>query len=194
MKLSKNRQAIYDKSGGKCWYCGCVLSKGWHSDHFYPVVRVGKSMLFPDLDTPANKVPSCPQCNMMKSSMNIECFRSVVAGFIGSLNQYTTQYKFAKKYGLVIETTTDVKFWFEKQSIKMKPEYEILKISSVAMNAVWENDKSEVDYYYMNFDGFICTLRKFNSYWLAIAIDYGWTELGRIEIPIGTFSKEVATE
>ena len=31
--MNKKRQGIYDKSGGKCWYCGIELKKGWHMDH-----------------------------------------------------------------------------------------------------------------------------------------------------------------
>lgn len=123
MNMSKKRQAIYDKSGGKCWYCGCELVKGWHADHFEPVRRNPKwaieklgssTMEHPENDNEENKVPACASCNMMKSSMDIESFRNVISQFINSLNQYATQYKFAKKYGLIEETKNPVVFWFEK--------------------------------------------------------------------------------
>ena len=42
MILNKKRQAIFDKSGGKCWYCGCELQKGWHQDHLEPIIRVSE--------------------------------------------------------------------------------------------------------------------------------------------------------
>ena len=121
--MSKKRQAIFDKSGGKCWYCGCELVKGWHADHLEPVRRNSKwaidnagadKMLNPEFDTEENKVPACAKCNMMKSSYNIEQFRSVINDFIDSLNSYSTQYNFAKKYGLVEETEKPVVFWFER--------------------------------------------------------------------------------
>src|SRR5688572_25533552 len=35
----KVREAIFNKYGGKCAYCGCDLLKGWHVDHMTPVVR-----------------------------------------------------------------------------------------------------------------------------------------------------------
>lgn len=112
--MNKKRQVIYDKSGGKCWYCGCELQKGWHVDHFFPIRRNGDgTCLNPENDNDDNKVPSCPQCNMMKSSMNIESFRSTIGQFINSLNKYSTQYKFAKKYNLVEEANKPVLFWFE---------------------------------------------------------------------------------
>ncbi len=125
--MNKKRQAIYDKSGGKCWYCGCELVKGWHADHFYPIRRNDLSWMseeaieamgaktceHPEHDNEANKVPACAKCNIMKSSGTIEDFRMRITQFIESLNSYSTQYKFSKKYGLVEETKKPVVFWFE---------------------------------------------------------------------------------
>ena len=127
MKLSKKRQAIYDKSGGKCWYCGCELVKGWHADHFHPIRRNDTSWMseqakealnidyceHPEHDTEENKVPACASCNIMKSQMGIEDFRGVISQFVESLNIYTNQYKFAKRYNLIQETNKPVVFWFE---------------------------------------------------------------------------------
>ena len=127
MKMSKKRQAIFDKSGGKCWYCGCELVKGWHADHFYPIRRNDiswmskeaiealdiKSCEHPERDTEDNKVPACASCNIMKSQMSIEDFRSCIGQFVDSLNIYTNQYKFAKRYNLIQETSKPVVFWFE---------------------------------------------------------------------------------
>jgi hypothetical protein len=123
MKMSKKRQAIYDKSNGHCWYCGCELVKGWHADHFIPVRRNDKysqerfgcpEMENPEHDTEENKVPACASCNIMKSSLSVEHFRSCIAQFVESLNLYTNQYKFAKRYGLIQETSKPVVFWFEE--------------------------------------------------------------------------------
>lgn len=120
--MNKKRQAIFDKSGGKCWYCGCELVKGWHADHFIAVIRNPKwaienlgsaDMEHPEHDTEENKVPACASCNIMKSQMSIEDFRSCIYQFVESLNLYTNQYKFAKRYGLVKETKLEVRFWFE---------------------------------------------------------------------------------
>ena len=33
----KDRELIFNKYGGKCAYCGCELTKGWHVDEFEPV-------------------------------------------------------------------------------------------------------------------------------------------------------------
>jgi 5-methylcytosine-specific restriction endonuclease McrA len=38
----KEREAIFNKYGGKCAYCGCNLEKGWHTDHIQPCRRIVK--------------------------------------------------------------------------------------------------------------------------------------------------------
>lgn len=128
--MNKKRQAVFDKSGGACWYCGCELVKGWHVDHFHPIIRNDISWMSkeakellnargcerPENDTEENKVPSCASCNLMKSRLDIEGFRQCIENFIDSLNRYTNQYKFAKKYGLVNETSKPVVFWFEDKN------------------------------------------------------------------------------
>lgn len=35
----RERQLIFDKTGGKCAYCGEVLGKSWHADHIVPIRR-----------------------------------------------------------------------------------------------------------------------------------------------------------
>lgn len=124
--MNKARQAIWDKSGGKCWYCGCDLpEKGWHADHFEPVtrklkyvpgvgVRATGDCYHPENDNEENKVPSCASCNIQKHSMPLETFRQSIQQFVYSLNNYHNQYKFAKKFGLIQETNEPVLFWFEK--------------------------------------------------------------------------------
>jgi 5-methylcytosine-specific restriction endonuclease McrA len=114
--MNKKRQKIWDKSGGKCWYCGCELpEKGWHADHFEPIQRNWwtNTSLHPERDTEDNKVPCCAPCNILKGSNTLEGFRYQIEQFVNSLNLYVNQYKFAKKFGLLTETQQEVKFWFE---------------------------------------------------------------------------------
>lgn len=117
MKLSKSeREFILGKYDGKCAYCGCELQKGWHADHIEPIVRnwTNGTCEKPENHKLENFNPSCASCNIQKSSLTLEQFRSQIKQFINSLNQYSTQYKFAKKYGLVNETQIEVIFYFEK--------------------------------------------------------------------------------
>jgi len=122
----KNRQIIYDKYGGKCAYCGTELLKGWHVDELLPVRRNMKydkakskfiydgTYLHPERLNIDNQMPSCPSCNINKHSLPLESFRALISGFMTHLNEVNTQYKVAKRYGLVEETIKPVVFYFEK--------------------------------------------------------------------------------
>lgn len=127
MKLSRSqRQVLFSKYNGKCAYCGCDLSKSWHADHIEPVVRNRRydydrqQWVFdgtyekPENNHVDNFNPSCASCNIQKNSYTLEQFRENIQYFVNSLNSYSTQYKFAKKYGLIKETEVEVKFYFEK--------------------------------------------------------------------------------
>jgi len=124
----KNREIIYNKYDGKCAYCGCDLQKGWHVDELLPVRRnmkwnEGKTRYVwdgtcehPERLNIKNQMPSCPSCNINKHSMSHEDFRNLIAGFINSLNRDSTQYKIAKRYGLIKETIKPIQFYFERVS------------------------------------------------------------------------------
>lgn len=138
--MNPKRKAIWDKSGGKCWYCGYDLpEKGWHADHFEPLGRQPdlikhelqmdsegwpttiihkerRPASHPERDNIDNLVPACQSCNTIKGMSSIEGFRDVIKKFIDSLNNYSNQYKFVKRYGLVKETPQSVIFWFERKT------------------------------------------------------------------------------
>lgn len=141
MKITKSqREEIRQKYGGRCAYCGCELEQRFHVDHKWPVQRNyeyvrdengrieiafnGKAkMRFTGLaneqwDTIENMMPACPSCNTIKGSNSLERFREIIAGFITSLNRDSTQYKFAKRYGLIRETGIEVKFYYETYESK----------------------------------------------------------------------------
>ena len=111
----KERELIFEKYNGKCAYCGCELKKGWHVDHLEPIVRNWRNGTCekPENENLENYNPSCASCNIQKNSYTLEQFRENIKQFVNSLNQYSTQYKFAKKYGLVKEIEIEVKFYFE---------------------------------------------------------------------------------
>lgn len=60
-----------------------------------------------------NQMPACASCNINKHSDSLEDFRSLIQGFVGSLNKSIVQYKIAKRYGLVQETVKPIVFYFE---------------------------------------------------------------------------------
>lgn len=123
MKLTKQqRQALKEKYKGRCAYCGDLLGDRWHADHIEPIVRNspyyqkrGYALCEkPENNRIENFNPSCPSCNIVKSSMSLDSFCKIIGGFITSLNRDSTQYKFAKRYGLLEEKEIEVRFWFEK--------------------------------------------------------------------------------
>ena len=111
--MRSDREILFNKYNGKCAYCGCNLLKGWHQDHKEPIRRFDGGYMYKHLDNIDNKEPSCSSCNINKHSMSVEEFRSLIEGFIKSLNERSTQYKIAKRYGLIQETNKPVVFYFE---------------------------------------------------------------------------------
>lgn len=59
--IPRRRREVFDKSDGKCFYCGKVLSLDgrWHIEHCFP-----KALLGPD-ELP-NLVAACVPCNLAK--------------------------------------------------------------------------------------------------------------------------------
>jgi len=124
----KDREIIFSKYGGKCAYCGDTLQKGWHVDELLPVRRNMKynkdkskfvhdgTYEHPERLNIDNQIPSCPSCNINKHSMSLEEFRNLIAGFMKHLNEVSTQYKIAKRYGLINETIKPIVFYFERAS------------------------------------------------------------------------------
>lgn len=127
MASKKQREIIFNKYGGKCAYCGVELEKGWHVDEIEPVRRnykwnKEKRTYETDKDNPfchpermhiGNQNPACASCNINKHNLSLEEFRNLIQGFMKHLNEVSTQYKLAKRYGLVTETNIKVIFYFE---------------------------------------------------------------------------------
>ena len=66
------RKEVFDLLKGKCFYCGCDLDiEDFHMDHFVPKSSGGMCR--------ENLVPSCRDCNLFKSSFDLEEFREKIA-------------------------------------------------------------------------------------------------------------------
>jgi 5-methylcytosine-specific restriction endonuclease McrA len=121
----KDRQIVFNKFGGKCAYCGCELQKGWHIDHVNPIRRnesdeniekfnkFRKTPITRGENNISNYNPACRQCNIWKSTYSIEQFRKEVSEQISRLNNYSANYRNAKRFGLIEETGIVVEFYFE---------------------------------------------------------------------------------
>jgi len=125
MTKKEERQAIFDKTNGRCGYCGDPLQKGWHKDHMEPIGRESewdrKGRKFrqtgvlrkPENDNFENLLASCPKCNLRKGSSKVDMFRYELMNTIDSLNRDSSPYRFAKQYGLLKETGIKIVFYFE---------------------------------------------------------------------------------
>lgn len=132
----KQRQVVWEKSGGRCWYCGCELpERGWHADHFEPVLRqseivrvpVGNrfthkivptgEVSWPERDKVANMVPACSACNLFKSAFSVEFFRKEIEAQIERARRSSVNFRTAERFGLIEAKPKPVVFWFEAQGV-----------------------------------------------------------------------------
>ena len=60
--------AVYNKTGGRCWYCGKELDDDFQIDHANPINKGGS-------DDISNLLPSCNVCNRRKSDKTVEEYR-----------------------------------------------------------------------------------------------------------------------
>ncbi len=135
MKPTKaQREELQMMFGGKCAYCGCELGRGWHADHVEPVYR--KSVYVPakkveggwvyghskatgevhnpENDTLTNLFPACRRCNCSKNAFTLEGWRKQLSEQPRMCRDYSTNYNWALRFGLVVETNAPVVFHFER--------------------------------------------------------------------------------
>lgn len=87
MASENKRRKVFKILNGRCFYCGCQLDfNNFHMNHYKSKSHGGKSK--------DNLVPSCPECNLYKSSLNIDEFRTKIAFDIWN----TFQGRIIKKY------------------------------------------------------------------------------------------------
>lgn len=111
--LSKSkRMEVYKKYNGHCAYCGCELEyKDMQIDHLVPFDEGG------DNQELSNLMPSCKQCNYYKSNGSLESLRRDVGCILERLDKQMFIYRLAKKYGLLVETPKEIKFYFEEEKL-----------------------------------------------------------------------------
>jgi 5-methylcytosine-specific restriction endonuclease McrA len=113
-----NRQEVYQKCLGHCGYCGCEISfKEMQVDHivsqFHYKLHLHKKYTDKEMNDISNLLPTCRVCNKWKSSHSVEQFRKEIEEQIKRLNEYNSNFRFAKKYNLIQETPHKIVFYFE---------------------------------------------------------------------------------
>lgn len=128
MQFTKEQRIqVHGKFGGKCAYCGNDIElRRMQIDHVIPVwnfmVHIKNNWKVPDFlkhltENDVNHIdnlfPSCPVCNGWKKTFYLELFRHEIEEQIKRLNEYSANFRIAKRYGLVQETPKKVVFYFE---------------------------------------------------------------------------------
>lgn len=122
----KQREQVLAKTGGKCAYCGCHIEIGkMQVDHIVPLFRghsaesLASYKMVKGDDHIDNYNPACARCNKWKGTWTVEQFRREIGDQIERLNKYSANYRLAKSYGIIEETTKPVVFYFETISVPL---------------------------------------------------------------------------
>lgn len=128
MALSKEaRQKVYNKHQCKCGYCGMGITiKEMQVDHIIPqsefimhilnkykIPKFLEHLTIEDLNHIDNLMPTCRVCNKWKSNFDLDFFRKELQEQVKRLNDYSSNYRIAKKYNLVVEDVKPIVFYFE---------------------------------------------------------------------------------
>ena len=112
------RIEVWNKYDHHCAYCGCELEyKDMQVDHInsvYTCCDYKKEKTLDEINEIDNLMPACRQCNLYKSTFNLEAFRNRLTSVMMKNLQKTFQYRLALKYGLIKENINPIEFYFEK--------------------------------------------------------------------------------
>lgn len=128
MKFTKEtRIKVHQKFNGKCAYCGDdiklrdmqidhVIPKAnffMHVANNYEVPEFLKHLTLQDVNHFYNLFPACRVCNKWKATFHLELFRHEIQSQVKRLNERSSNYRMAKKYGMIEEKNIKIEFYFE---------------------------------------------------------------------------------
>ncbi len=114
-----NRQAVYEKYGGHCAYCGRKIEfRKFQVDHYWPhFLKHHEAGL--DNDRFENLMPSCAKCNNHKHGMTPKMWRSELGKQVSRLRK-TAQFDRVLRFGQIEITENPIIFYFEKHNKSFK--------------------------------------------------------------------------
>jgi 5-methylcytosine-specific restriction endonuclease McrA len=104
------RLTVWDKTEGRCWYCGDHLNQSDELclDHVVPLSAGG-------LTTLSNLVPACRPCNATQHGRSLERFRYLMMTRLGGVPRFTDeQIAYLAQYGIVLPDLPWYAFYFER--------------------------------------------------------------------------------
>lgn len=125
-KLSySSRKKIFEKTGGRCWYCGIELTidamagkynhkippNNFTVDHYIPSNKGGDNGV-------DNLVPACSWCNLQKKDRDIDDFREYVTRLKNHIPKFTDEQLFyLKEQSISLPSVESYEFYFEKMEL-----------------------------------------------------------------------------
>lgn len=101
--------AIWNKTNGKCWYCGIELIRNTSTVFGRSNSFVVEHVVNRGSDDISNLVPSCGNCNRRKRNRTLEEFRN----FLTAPNFTERQIEFLLSYGIQIPKPDKYVFYGE---------------------------------------------------------------------------------
>ena len=108
-----DRRAVYEKTKGRCAYCGTFLDIGrMQVDHWWPqfLAHLERNK---DNNRFSNLLPACQKCNLHKHGMRPEVWRSELKRQVDMLKK-NSQFDRALRFGQVEIVDKPIVFWFEQ--------------------------------------------------------------------------------
>jgi 5-methylcytosine-specific restriction endonuclease McrA len=106
----KTIKAVFDKTDGRCWYCGKLFEDDHTIDHVLPRSRGGKE----DIE---NLVPCCKPCNSAKRDKTIIEFRRMYQKQRGMVFN-KLQEEWLIRNGIEIPEPEKIYFYYETLKVK----------------------------------------------------------------------------
>jgi 5-methylcytosine-specific restriction endonuclease McrA len=112
----KVREAVYQKYGGRCAYCGKEIEyKDMQIDHLIPVQRERFGRYTEEqIECFENYMPTDRTCNHYKRAHSLETFRRYIEEIPSKLDRDSYIYRIGKKYNLIEEHPQKIVFYFEQ--------------------------------------------------------------------------------
>ena len=127
------RDALRQKFGGKCAYCGGELGKTMHADHMEPVRRVHPSpwndleavkLMKPERNTVGNMMPACAPCNIHKGGYPLEAWRAYIQRSAEIVRKQTSTFRAGERFGVIAVNEAPIVFHFERAAALSGPAVE----------------------------------------------------------------------